>query len=136
MAVEDRDVKAIIETDLDTTPFIDVASTIVSEELGDKGLSSERLRIITLYLAAHFCCITVERGGLKRSKLGDADDSYNIPAEKDSGFAFTRYGQMALVMDTSGTLAKMSANKGLKAQFEVVGSPNIGTVVEDDREFT
>ncbi len=120
MSITDANVKAIIDTARDTTPFINTATIIADTLLSGKGLNSDLYDQIILYLTAHFVCITEESGGLKRSKLGDSDESYNIPSEKDSGFAFTRYGQQAMILDTTGTLAANSANKGLKAQIEVI----------------
>lgn len=123
----DSDVKAIIDTSRDTTPFIATAQVIVDEELAGKGLTADRLDKIALYLSAHFVCITEESGGLRRSRLGEADESYKAPDSKAVGFASTRYGQQAMIMDTSGTLAKIGANNGLKARFEVIES-----VTDDD----
>lgn len=120
MAVSDAQVKAIIDTKRDTTPFITTAQLLVTEELAGSGLSSDRLDQIVLYLAAHFVCITEESGGLKRSKLGDGDDTFNSPNSKSQGLAFTRYGQQALLLDKSGSLAALSANGGLKARFTVI----------------
>lgn len=121
MSVTDDQVKAIIDTARDTSPFIQNAELLVDEELADKGLSDDRLDLITLYLAAHFVCITEERGGIRRSKLGDADESYVTPdGSKKEGLFITRYGQQAMMLDKSGTLANQSANGGLKARFTVI----------------
>lgn len=126
MAVTSDQVKAIIETTItDTTPFIAIAQNLATEELVGEGLSAERLDNIVLYLSAHFVCLTSEGGGLKRSRLGESDESYKTPGDKDTGLASTRFGQTALMLDTSGKLAAMSANKGLKALFTVVGDPTI-----------
>ena len=124
MAVSDADVKAIIDTDRDTQPFINTATLIVTEELSGKGLSSDRLDAITLYLSAHFVCVTEERGGLRRSKLGDADESYVVPSSNEVGFASTRYGQQAMILDTTGTLANVSAGAKLRARFTVIEQDN------------
>lgn len=120
MAITDADVKAIIDTDRDTSPFIVTANLIVTETLADKGLSADRLDQITLYLSAHFVCLTEERGGLVSSRLGDSSESYRAPAIGSKGFETTRYGQQAMILDTSGKLAAQQANGGLKALFEVV----------------
>jgi hypothetical protein len=120
MSTTDAQVKAIIDTSRDTTPFIATATLLVTEELADKGLSSERLDQITLYLSAHFVCITEEHGGLRRSKLGDGDESYRAPGPDAYGLQATNYGQQAMLLDTSGTLAKVGAGAKLRALFEVV----------------
>lgn len=123
MAVSDSQVKAVIDTARDTTPFITNATTFTTQVLSGKGLSSDMIDLITLYLAAHFVCLTEESGGLKRSRMGEADETYRIPGDKDTGLAFTRYGQQAMILDTTGTLAAISTNKGLKALFNIVGTP-------------
>jgi len=122
MSVTDTQVKSIIDTERDTTPFISAASIVVTEELTGVGLSAARLDLITLYLAAHFCSITEEQGGLLASKVGDTQENYfNIsPREPLKGFQMTRYGQQALALDTSGTLASLSANAGMKALFGIL----------------
>lgn len=124
MAVTSNQVKAIIVTTIDNTaPFITVAQNLADEELAGKGLSGERIDSIVLYLSAHFVCLTEEFGGLRRSRLGESDESYRVPGEKDTGLASTRFGQNALMLDTSSTLASLSTNKGLKALFTVIGDP-------------
>lgn len=122
MTISAGDVQAIIDcpSSLDLTPFIATAQLIVDEDLSSSGLSDERKDQIVLYLAAHFVCLKVELGGLRRDKLGDADQSFKQTGDRDTGYSYTRYGQQALIMDSSGTLSAASANKGLKALIEVV----------------
>lgn len=115
--VTDDDVKAIINTTRDTTPFIETANIIVSEELVGKGLSENRLKQIELYLSAHFVAITEENGALVRKKMGDADESYQL--EKGKGFAMTRYGQQAIDLDTTGIIKNISQTE-FTARFTVV----------------
>ena len=123
MAVTGEDLEKIIPTS-NADGFLASANAFVNAKLLDKGLPSDLLDQVTLYLAAHLACLTEEGGGLKVDKLGDAQQSYRVPGDKDTGFASTRFGQTAMIMDTSGTLAGMSANKGLKALFTVVGNPS------------
>ena len=117
MAISDAQVKAIITTDRDTTPFIVTADLIVTEDLTGQGYSAERIDQITLYLAAHFVAITEERGNLTKHTKGDASEEYAM--ELGSGLSLTRYGQQAMDLDTSGIL-KTQTSKQLKAQFRVV----------------
>jgi len=102
-------------------PFVDIADLIITEDLSTSGLSSARLTQIELYLAAHFAVVTYERGGLTSQKLGEGEERYNAPKATD-GLSATRFGQQAVMLDTSGTLSKM-ASKPVKAQFRVVGPP-------------
>lgn len=124
MPVTPADVKQIYETqksDTDISAFIDTASLVVSEQLGSSGLSTTRLDKITLYLTAHFLVISEEGGGIRRSRLGEGDESYVVPSGSDAfGYVMTRFGQQALALDTSGKLAASQANKGIKAGLEVI----------------
>ncbi len=121
MAINDSQVKAVIDTARDTTPFIATAQLIADEGLAGKGLSAARLDQIVLYLAAHFVCITEEKGGLTSDKLGDATEQYRQPSARERGLMATRFGQQAMMLDTSGTLAAISTNAGLKAKFRLIG---------------
>lgn len=110
------EVQGIIPTSLDPTPFIATANLIVEEELLGKGHTQERLTMIELYLACHFTAIAEERGGLVRSAVGDAAETY---ADIYSvGFASTRFGQVAIQLDSTGTLANMNSVK-LRALFAI-----------------
>lgn len=122
------DVKAIMEvpggvTDAQLTSFIGDAHIIVSEDLAGKGLSDARLVAIEKYLAAHFAIQLTERGGLTMSRVGDARDDYTKLDPQGQGtfygLGLTRYGQQAILLDTSGTLKKL-ASSALSAQFRLV----------------
>ncbi len=76
------------------------------------------LEKIELYLAAHFVALTSEKGTLKFSKVGDSSDAWDV-TELGEGLRATRYGQTALVLDTSGILANKGSSK-LKALFRIV----------------
>lgn len=130
MAIVDADVKAVIDTKRDTTPFIVTAQLVVNEVLIDATLSAARKDKIVLYLAAHLVFIT-ESEGLVSAQVGDMHEEY-IPRTYGNttpvSLAMTPYGKIALLLDTSGKLAAMSA-PGLKAQFTVLAqdqclSPN------------
>lgn len=115
--VTDNEVKALIDTERDTTPFINIAHLVVSEQLSGKGLSTDRLTQIELYLAAHFTAVTEERGSLKSIKIGESTDTFDTMAGQ--GLKLTRFGQQAISLDTSGTLKSMGVQT-LPAQFRVV----------------
>jgi len=120
MAVQDSDVKALIDTNRDTAPFITTAQLIYDEFLATKGYSDERQFEIVKYLAAHFACVTEERGGLKESAQGNARETYKAPGDQQNGLQSTRFGQMSLMLDSTGTLASITANNSLKAKFAVI----------------
>ncbi len=114
-------VKAVIETSISAEDvlahMVDTANLYVDTHLTAEGHSDAILAKIELYLAAHFVALTEEKGGITRAKMGDADESY-ANVYKD-GFQSTRYGQMALTLDVSGVLAKLSLTNA-KAEFRVV----------------
>ena len=104
--VTDDQVKEIIETDLDTTPFIDTATILVDDLVG-KCLSDEKLEKIELYLSAHF--VTLQERVLKSDEFGDSKEEYF--ADIGKGLDSSNYGQTAKVLDTSGCLANFGNPK-------------------------
>ena len=119
-AVEVKEIiNTAIEEQIILNSFIATASLYVDENLVglDPILSDATLKRIELYLAAHFVALTEEKGGITSSAINDAKDTYsNVYSE---GFQSTRYGQMSITLDTSGTLKALGAPT-LKAQFRVV----------------
>ena len=136
MAVTIDDIKALVPqvdgkpTDAQYTDALETAQLIVSEQLtGVVGcdMSPARLDKITKYLAAYFIEPVanmeagIPAGGLRRDRLGESDQSYFGPGDDVSGYATSKWGQLALALDVCGILAGSLANNGLKAQFRVVG---------------
>ncbi len=72
--VTDTEVKEIIDTELDTTPFIDIATLLVDDQLLSKGLSTSLLTKLELLLAAHFTAMRERQ--LKSEEFGDAKDDF------------------------------------------------------------
>jgi hypothetical protein len=103
----------------DLTIFIDNATMIVDEELVGKGLSDNRLKFIELHLESHFTVLSIEKGGLTRQKLDEAEEGYRQDFTSKPNLSMTRYGQQALALDTSGSLSKLDSPAG-KAEFRVV----------------
>jgi hypothetical protein len=54
--VSDAEVKAILDTTLDTAPFIAAATLLVDRHLADQGLDSALLKEIERWLAAWLVC--------------------------------------------------------------------------------
>ncbi len=99
--------------------FIATASLVVDENLVglDPLISAAMLARIELYLAGHFVALSEEQGGLISSEMSDSAEKYaNVYS---AGYSSTRFGQMAMVLDTSGTLKRLGAPT-LKAEFRVV----------------
>lgn len=99
-------VREIIDTDLTTGQihaFINSAYFFVTAQLVGKGLSSDQLADIECWLAAHFLATRDQR--VERETIGD---EYQATYQGKSGMGLqaTTYGQMAIALDTSGTLLK------------------------------
>jgi len=83
------------------SPFIDTASLIV-DDLDDNTTIVDGILVeIEKYLAAHLISITKERQGVVE-KLGEAEIKYT--GRYGLNLEMTSYGQMAIVLDTSGRL--------------------------------
>jgi hypothetical protein len=124
--VVEAEVKAIVEVKDDTpvVNYIQTANMLVEETLASSDYSDDRKKQIELYLSAHFVAISVERGGVVRSKDGEAEEYYGNPTSLGGGLKSTRYGQTALVLDTSGYLigegGQNEVSGGRKALFRVL----------------
>lgn len=120
--VIDSQVREIIQCD-DLTSlwvFIQSASVLVDELLADKGLSDDRLTEIERWLAAHFVAMRNDSSRVTEVQVGESRERYGeyqrgVLAE---GLKMTRYGQQAMVLDTTGTLSSLYR---LKARFTVNG---------------
>lgn len=117
--ITDTDVRELVELD-DATDIdwaVESAEDIVTTHLADVGHTDSILSRITLFIAAHFAALQSERGGLIRESTGVASANYaNIYGE---GFRSTRWGQQALALDSSGTLANVTQIRP-RAQFQVI----------------
>jgi hypothetical protein len=129
MAVTPADVRVVYPGTAASDPtiqvHIDTAALIIADELADSGLSQTRLDKIQTYLAAHFLYVSETGGGagggLKSEKMGEAEDTYFSPEETGGfGLASTSFGQQAMVLDTTGTLAGKASSNLAPAQFRVV----------------
>lgn len=110
------------DSSLDASSFIETATIFVDANLLDQGLTTDQLAQIELYLAGHFAMVTATEGPLAAQTLGEGSERYhNIYA---AGLKATRFGQQAILLDTSGVLANLAAraeapNK-YTAQFQVI----------------
>ena len=110
-------------TEAEFDQYVVAANLVVDEDLAGAGLSQARLDLIATYMGAHFATVTFERGGLTRQKAGESADTYKTGLDSDQGYLLTRFGQQAVALDTSGTLA-LNATPMQKAEFRVVSSPS------------
>lgn len=103
----------------DLTPFLATADLMVTEVLSSHSLSDARLKQIEVYLAAHYATIALDRGGFRKRKMDESEDLYAPIISSAKGMMSTHYGQQAIALDTSGTLANITVSP-IKAQFRVM----------------
>lgn len=122
---------------VDLSPFIEAADLLVVEELTGRGMSNDRLKQIELYVAAHFVTVTLERGGLQIQQIGFGGprDEYKGIEDSAVGLMSTRFGQQAVMLDTSGRLLAIS-KKSLTARFRVAPSPKQWSVNDTTTDNT
>lgn len=104
-----------------------VATTLVNDLLLGQNFNAAKLKSIELYLACHFSLLSAEKGPLAAVDVGDATERYHNVYS--AGLNSTRFGQQAIVLDTSGKLAAVSAKAmkpTLEALFASVGTGRIG----------
>ncbi len=114
--VTDDQVQRVVDlpSGVEVQLFIEVASRLVDEVLASSGLSSGQLADIELYLSAHLVTLTEEGGGITMQRTGASSVQY--AQLKGEGLKLTRFGQMALDLDTSGKL-KASVRPKARGQF-------------------
>lgn len=102
-----------LDEDASLTLFISVATNLVDDVLADvtPELGVNRLHDIELFLAAHYAAISY----LRVSQEGVSTATESVQYALGLNFNVTMFGQQALVLDTSGELAKLqkrTKNKG------------------------
>lgn len=96
---------ADIDSSDDVSAFITTANLLVTEELSDKDdLSTDRLKQIELWLSAHFAKIKFQAAASE----GAEDVSQSFQYKLGLNLQSTMWGQQAILLDTTGTLAAMS----------------------------
>lgn len=112
----------IIEVDeeIDLDAFILSANELVTEICEPAGYTDDRLELIERWLAAHFYCMNDPRASFE--KAGRVSTSYE--SKPDLGFNLSKYGQMAMRLDTSGGLAALD-RKTNSMKGNSVGTPRV-----------
>lgn len=93
------------DPDINMMPYIRTANALVDwldgcDTAGD--LSTTELELIEMWLAAHFYAVNDQR--LAAESKGKSGATYQ--GKTDMGLQATLYGQTALLLDTTGCLAK------------------------------
>jgi hypothetical protein len=99
-----------LDSGFDSTKYIRWANVIVTTKLTGLGFSADYLKMIEEALAAHFVAIAKPENNIMREKIGDADAMYH--GKSDMHLNFTKWGQQAMILDTSGTLSKLGKRRG------------------------
>lgn len=120
--VSAQDLTAYVRVDVavDLTPYLDDAHLLVEARLAGKGLSEGLLTLIEKNMAAHLYLLGREDGGIVAEKTGESSSTYAGSKTLGAGMSSTRFGQMVLGLDTTGSFASMD-KPGRKALFRVVG---------------
>ena len=101
--VVDADVKQILDTSLDTQPFIVAANLTVTERLAGE-YTDARLQQIELYLSAHLAALRDPR--LTELTVDGTTARYEHGSQAGVGLLSTRYGQTVQQLDYKGILAQ------------------------------
>lgn len=104
------EVKQIIETSFEDTmvnAFIAGATAVIDTALGTSGLSDALMKEIERWMAAHLVAQR-ERQLLKAGASGAFVEYVGV---FEMGLNGTQYGQTAMALDTTGTLASLSLKK-------------------------
>lgn len=110
------EVKAILDdtalSDAVITTFITSANVMVTQALGSSALGASVLKEIERWMTAHMIASSRERMA-KSEEAGGAKISYT--GQFYTGLRGTPYGQMVLVLDTTGAMAALGG-KAVKLQ--------------------
>ena len=107
--VTSQEVCEVIGTDITVDPVITTANLLIDEELTGKGLSSERLKQIELYLAAHLITLRDPRTQSERI----SEEAFTYQGETGTNLDASHYGQTVKMLDTTGTLARLEQRRAV-----------------------
>lgn len=110
--VDADQVSDVISTSLtegQVNAMINTAHLVVEQHLTTQGLSADLLTQIELWLSAHFVCIRDPRK--KQVKVDEV--SVTFQGEVGMGLQGTMYGQQALALDPTGSLASTSLKRAV-----------------------
>jgi hypothetical protein len=119
-----EEIQAIIDvkTGFDLTSFMSAANQLVDKFCLDVDYSEEVLTRIETWLAAHFYCMYDPRA---TSESAGVSTSYEGTVAL--GLSLSKYGQMAMLLDTAGGLASYNKSIVDGTASRVVGVAWLGT---------
>lgn len=108
-------------TDPRLQALIDMAHRLCDGALSDKGLSESQLSDIEVYLSAHLAAVSdrtsLLAGNAEEIKVGESTMKFESSSFFGGRLNSTTYGQQAILLDTTGTLATLGKPR---AQFRTV----------------
>lgn len=122
-------VEAILVEDLDTAglaslePFIETASQIVTDVCGTAGYSDAKMELIERWLSAHVYTLNHSPTVQSQSVDGASESYVGVSGQR---LAQTRYGQMAMTIDTKGKLAAL--DKKIESGRIKIGTGYMGRI--------
>lgn len=119
MRATEDEVKSIIDTALtaeQVRPFLETANTMVTNACAGYDHTTDELRLLEMWLAAHFVAVRDPRAS--EQTLGDA----TVKFEGQSGLNLnsTRYGQQVLILDRFGYFARLQKGPMISAEIEAM----------------
>ena len=98
--------------DVDLFRFVTTANNFVDAQLLDIGLADALLTEIEKYLAAHFAALRDVIAGVSSQRSDDASVTYTVGQVTRTEFLqSTHFGQVAIALDTTGTLKNAGGAK-------------------------
>lgn len=101
----------------DITSFIEVANDLVNDVCLSSSYSAAKLKLIELWLAAHFYAIRDPRSDSEKAGSVSKKVQYKI----DLALSVTTYGQQAMVIDSAGNLARISKQAASGEKTKSIG---------------
>jgi hypothetical protein len=120
MAYTEAQVRLVITTKLeDISQQMATADALIAYALSDKGLAPVLLDTIGVWLAAHYVAITDPQ--LEIAQRLDYQSTYQV-GELGRGLNSTMWGQQAIALDGSGTLAMMDKTEDMASAQPAAGT--------------
>lgn len=122
--VADADVEEIysVDSSIDLTAFITAAHIIVEKNLLGKGIDEDCLFEIERWLSAHAIAVSNIAPITARERAGSVEEAYQY--KLGLNLQSSMYGQMAIGLDSTGTLLKLSTKGAAGFVFEVLPKGN------------
>ena len=119
MRTTESEVKQIINTRLleeEIRPFLETANAMVTNACAGYAHTVDELRLIEMWLAAHFVAIRDPRTSART--MGDASETF----EGTSGMNLnaTRYGQQVMILDRFGCFSRLQAGPKISAELQAM----------------